>query len=387
MTADRTFYSLIAAGTALIGCCYGFARFAYGLFVPVFTDEFQLSSTVIGLIGSGSYVGYCAAITVALVFSDRVGARRMAVAAGVVATVGIVVVAVAPSAPVLAAGILLAGMSTGLASPPLATALAQRLSAERADRAQTIVNAGTGIGVVVSGPIAFALFDHWRVAWGTYGVLTVAVTVWVAFTLRNGPAADRGVRRDRRLAPGTARLLTASVLAGLGSIAIWNFGRDLISTSSGGDAVATSAWMLLGAAGIIGALGGSAVQRLGFRPTWVVTVSAMSAGTALLAVSREHTAGVLLSAGMFGAAYIGLTGLLLLWSTRLYPDSAAFGVGMSFFAIAAGQAIGAPVVGALIQSFGYTAAFLVFAVVGLMPAILSPASARTAPGAGVTARR
>lgn len=276
---------------------------------------------------------------------------------------------------------------SGLASPPLATALAQRLSAERADRAQTIVNAGTGIGVVVSGPIAFALFDQWRAAWVTYGLLTVAVTAWVAFALRNGPAADRRVREDRGFHPGTGRLLTASLLTGLGSIAVWNFGRDLISTGSGGDAVATTAWMVLGAAGIGGALGGSAVQRLGFRPTWVVTVSAMSAAPALLALSLDHTAGILLSAGMFGAAYIGLSGLLLLWSTRLYPESAAFGVGMSFFAIAAGQAIGAPVVGALIESFGYTAAFLMFAVVSLIPAVLSPASDRMAPGTGVTARR
>ncbi|ANI42811.1 YbfB/YjiJ family MFS transporter [Mycolicibacterium vaccae] len=267
---------------------------------------------------------------------------------------------------------------SGLASPPLATALAQRLSAERADRAQTIVNAGTGIGVVVSGPIAFALFDQWLAAWITYGLLTVAVTAWVAFALRNGPAAGRRVREDRGFHPGTGRLLTASLLTGLGSIAVWNFGRDLISTGSGGDAVATTAWMMLG---------GSAVQRLGFRPTWVVTVSAMSAAPALLALSLDHTAGILLSAGMFGAAYIGLSGLLLLWSTRLYPESAAFGVGMSFFAIAAGQAIGAPVVGALIESFGYTAAFLVFAVVSLIPAVLSPVSDRMAPGTGVTARR
>ena len=72
---SRSYYSLIGAGAALIGCCYGFARFAYGLFVPVFTDRFELNATVIGLVGAGSYVGYCAAITVALVYTHRVGAR------------------------------------------------------------------------------------------------------------------------------------------------------------------------------------------------------------------------------------------------------------------------------------------------------------------------
>ncbi|WP_349270383.1 MFS transporter [Mycolicibacterium parafortuitum] len=375
---SRSYYSLIGAGAALIGCCYGFARFAYGLFVPVFTDRFEMSATVIGLVGAGSYVGYCAAITVALVYSDRVGARRMAVAAGVVATVGILVVTAAQSAAVLAIGILVAGMSTGLASPPLASALAQRLSAERADRAQTIVNAGTGIGVVVSGPIALALLDQWRLAWAIYGAITVAVTAWVAFALRTGSQASRSSATvGRRFRPGTAGLLVASVLTGAGSIAIWNFGRDLIGAASGGDAIATAAWMLLGAAGIGGAFGGAAVHRLGFSRTWVATVTAMAAATAGLALAADHVAAILVSASVFGAAYIGLSGLLLLWGTRVYPDAAAYGVGLAFFAIAAGQAIGAPVVGALIESFGYQVAFLVFAAAGALSMLVRPASAAT----------
>lgn len=49
---------------------------------------------------------------------------------------------------------------------------------------------------------------------------------------------------------------------------------------------------------------------------------------------------VILAATMFGAAYITLTGLVLLWSTRLYPDRTSFGVGIAFFTIAAGQALG-----------------------------------------------
>ena len=115
---------MVGAGAALIGTCYGLARFAYGLFAPEFEAEFAISSAVSGVIGSGSYVGYCAAITGSFILTPRWGARRMAVLAGVVATLGIATVAVAPSAPVLAAGILVAGSSTGIASPPMAAAVA-----------------------------------------------------------------------------------------------------------------------------------------------------------------------------------------------------------------------------------------------------------------------
>ena len=75
---------------------------------------------------------------------------------------------------------------------------------------------------------------------------------------------------------------------------------------------------------------------------------------------------------MFGAAYIALTGLLLLWSTRLYPDRTSFGVGVAFFTIAAGQALGAPAAGALSDGVGPRSAFLVIAAIGLSAVALRP---------------
>lgn len=376
---QRTFYSLVAAGAALIGCCYGFARFAYGLFVPAFTEQFALTPSAIGVIGAGSYVGYCVAIVAALVLTDRLGARRTALAAGVVATAGLALVAVAPTAAVLAVGILIAGSSTGLASPPLAAAVAQRLTGDAADRAQTFVNAGTGVGVVVSGPIAYLLTDQWRVAWGVYALVAALVTGWIAIALRGetrGRLPRRGFGRWYR--PGTGALLSASLLGGLGSIAVWNFGRDVISQFHV-DGFATASWVLLGAAGIVGALGGDLVRHLGFRPAWIAVISAMSAATILLAVATQYTAVVLLAVTVFGAAYIGMTGLLLIWGTRTYPESASFGVGLAFFALAAGQALGAPLTGFLAESLGHTTALAVMATVGCVSVLLKPASRRSAP--------
>ena len=49
---------LTGAGLALIAACYGLARFAYGLFVPAFSDEFGLTAATAGAIASGSYAAY-----------------------------------------------------------------------------------------------------------------------------------------------------------------------------------------------------------------------------------------------------------------------------------------------------------------------------------------
>lgn len=368
----RPVYVLVGAGTALIACCYGFGRFSYGLFGPVFGETFGLSSTIAGVIGAGSYIGYCAAITASLLLTDRVGPRRVAVAAGVVATLGISIIALAPSAWVLAAGVLIAGCSTGIVSPPLAAAVAQHVPPATADRAQTVVNGGTGIGVVLSAPIALLLLSHWRAAWVVYAAVSAAVTVWVLLAV---PAnSQRAAKRvDPFWRPGTFGLLLASLLTGVGSVAVWTFGRDLIITVGGADATRSSLlWIVIGAAGIAGAFAGDAVQWIGLRWAWVAATVTMAVATASLAAAPANVVVMIVAATLFGGAYIALTGLVLLWSARLYPDSTSTGVGLSFFTLAAGQALGAPVAGALVDMVGGRAAFVAIAAVGLCALAVRP---------------
>ncbi|MER5212421.1 MFS transporter [Streptomyces sp. NPDC002838] len=371
-----TRWGLVCAGTALIGTCYGFARFAYGLFAPEFQDSFTISSTVSGVIGSGSYIGYCIAIVASLIFTERVGARRMAVAAGVVATVGTAMVALAPSTPVLAAGVLIAGSSTGLASPPMAAAVSRWVLSGIQDRAQSVVNAGTGIGVMVSGPIALLLIDQWRWAWGVFAVLAAAVTLWVHLVIpftSSEHSTDSGKPGHAR---GTAVMVLAAFLMGLGSVAVWTFGRDLITTvGDAGSLVSTSMWTVLGAAGFIGALSGDLVARAGLARSWTMVMITMAAATLLLALAPGSTVAAFAAAAVFGASYVCLCGLLLLWSTRIHPDRASFGVGVSFLMIAVGQSVGSPLAGALTDAAGGTSAFFTCAGIALLGAFVRPGRA------------
>ncbi|MCM0622796.1 MFS transporter [Nocardioides bruguierae] len=372
---------MVAAGAALIGICYGFARFSYGLFAPELQAEFDLTGAVSGVIGAGSYVGYCVAIVWSLVVTPRWGPRRVAGLAGLVATAGLVVVAVAPTAWLLAAGLLVAGSSTGIASPPLAAAVARWVRKPSQDRAQTLVNAGTGMGVLVSGPIAFALTDYWRWAWGTYAVGAAAVTWWIWVTMPGGRAlADGSSERSadepsscRRRASGESALplLLASFFMGLASVAVWTLGRELIVTE--GDANALLAglmWTLMGAAGIAGALSGPLVQRIGVTGSWSVLMIALAAATAGLALAPRSIAMIVIGAAVFGGAYIALTGVALLWATRIYPERTAYGVGASFLMIAVGQALGAPLAGIGGDRFGYSVVFYLCASVATAGALI-----------------
>ncbi|RAE74299.1 MFS transporter, partial [Burkholderia multivorans] len=93
---------------------------------------------------------------------------------------------------------LLAGSSTGIASPPLAHAVALFVRSGVRDRTQTVINAGTGAGVALAGPVALLTVGQWRLAWWAFAVIAAVVTVWVA---RAVPRRDEtGTQSNRRQA-------------------------------------------------------------------------------------------------------------------------------------------------------------------------------------------
>ena len=392
--AERPFVGavrLTAVGMALIAVCYGLARFAYGLFVPSFRAEFGLDATAVGVIASGSYIGYCVAVVLATVATTRWGARAVGVAAGATAAVGTGLVALAPSTPVLVVGVVLAGSSTGLASPPMAQAVAVHLSPggtqrsgaaapeaghSRQSRAQSVVNAGTGFGVLVSGPVALlAAGGQWRLAWAAFSVAAVAVTVWLARTIPSGGPARTAKDRiglAEVLPPGSGLMLLAAGVVGIGSAAVWTYGRELVSAAGLGDVTASVLWIVLGAAGLLGAFAGDLTTRLGPARCWSAAMLLLAAATVALALAPGLVVVAVLAFAVFGAVYIALTGFLLLWGTRVNPDRPALGVGAGFLLLALGQALGAPLLGVVADALGTPQAFLLAAGITVLGALARP---------------
>lgn len=371
---------LTVAGAALIAVCYGMARFAVGLFLPAFRAEFGLAAATAGAIASGGYAAYCVAILAASVATPRFGGRFVAIVAGIVATGGLTAIGLAPNAMILGLGVAAAGSSTGLASPPLAHVVARAVAVRYRDRVQTVINAGTGVGVLVSGPVALMVLQRWRIAWLVFAGLALVVTLCAAVAIPKAgriPAVDeeaRGSIFPRPVLPaGSARLHVAAALMGAASSAIWTFGRDVIETVGGLDAdQSTVAWIMLGAAGLIGALAGDAIAAIGLRRSWLMAMLVLATATWAVVVASGSPLQVGALFAAFGAAYIALTGLLLIWATRVYRGYPAAGVGLAFLMIAVGLTLGAPVVGVLIDEFGPGVAFGAAAALAVGGALLGP---------------
>ncbi|MEJ8281910.1 YbfB/YjiJ family MFS transporter [Pseudonocardia spirodelae] len=366
----RPWWATALLGAGVIALCYGFARYAYGLFVPRFTEAFALGPVAVGVLGGLSTTGYVLGLLAAPLLSAR-SARGSTVAAGLAATAGLLAMALAPGVAVFAAGIVVAGSGAGLASPGVAQLVVETVGRADRGRAQTWANTGTGAGLALTAS-APLLPGDWRPVWLGFALLAAATTAVTAWLLRRaGTGPDPGVAGPAGppaagRAGGTGALLLGAALLGAVSAPYWTFSTTRLAEAGVGPLVATAAWGAIGLVGLLGGAAGRAVERHGLRAVGLVVWTAWSAGIALLALPAPGVAGALVSAGLFGTGYMALTGLCILWAARLFPASPARGVTRAFLALGVGQTAAAPLAGALAGQIGLGATFAVTGAAGLL---------------------
>jgi predicted MFS family arabinose efflux permease len=298
--------------------------------------------------------------------------RAVVWAAAALAAAGAVLVGLSWSSASLATGVLVAGSAAGAASPGLVAAVGATVDGRRAGRMQAVVNSGTGVGVALVGAATLVAPDVWRPVWCAAAVGAVVTAAVVDRSARwpaapESPPASRGAG-ERSL----ARAGVAAAVAGIGSAAVWTFGRDLVTVTGGLPSRTTAAlWCLLGVAAVLGALSGDAVRVLGLRGAWVVTAVAAAVGTAALALAPGSVPVVAVAGALFGGAYTALSGVLIAWGTALRPHAAGRATAALFVALTAGQSVGALATGGL-SDVGPQAAFWVGAALLLVAAGVVP---------------
>lgn len=373
-------FPVAVGATALIAATYGLVRLAYGLLLPDVQSDLDLDVATAGMASAGASVVYCACAAAGFLLAARMPRALVAAAAGG-AALGAVGMAMAPNAAAFAWAAIVASSGAGLASPAL-VALLQRDRATRAHPGlQTVVNAGTGPGLVAAAVLALLLPD-WRLVWLV--AAGVALAAGLA-TLVPHRAAD--VEHARSAGPPSRSWLLAhapaiggALLLGIGSAAAWSFGRSIL-VDAGADATASLvAWIGIGVGGALVVPMSRALERLGPRRAWLATAGTTAVATGALALGASATPVAVLACVAFGWGYTAASGALIGWTASIEPERAAAGTAMLFVVLVLGQAVGAAAVGMIAEGIGLALSFAGASIVTILGAgaALVPARSRTA---------
>ncbi|CAM3510497.1 MULTISPECIES: MFS transporter [Saccharibacillus] len=363
--------SLIGPGMAMVAVCYAFARFAFALFLPDISREFELDAAAAGRMQSLSYLAYVLALIVSTATLRVIGQRGTILVTGACAIAGLTLIAAASDARMLSIGLFAAGLSTGWVSPVLGQLVARSLEPQRQNGANARINSGSGIGIVLSGLAAMIFAASWRGAYALFALVGVLTVAWLIFRLRGVPNERPRGGSLWSEARKSGRLLPASLIAGLGCAAYWTYLISHLQAEQHLSAqTAAGYWIAVGAAGIAGGSAGKIAAARGLRRVYRLGVALLSVSVALIPLSVPAIS--LLSALLFGAAYVLLTSLFILWGTGIPDASPSAQISLSFLALGVGQFAGSWLAGIWIEAVGYNAVFLLFALVLLIGLLFYP---------------
>lgn len=373
------------AGFFATAVAFGPARNGYGLFLPYFRQEFELSTELLGLIASGLYGGYLLALSAVGLMAARVGPRLPVLVGLLSAGLGMGLVALAPNAPLLATGVVLAGTSAGWSWAPYNDATDRAVPPRYRGRVLSIVSTGTTFGILVAGLVALAAGTSWRIAWLAFAAGAVAAVALNALVLSDDAGDSAGNKHSLSrpswswlLRSESAPLFAVALSFGLVSAFYFSFAVDLVA-SSGGFSLTSAGPVLfafVGVAGFTGLLTGDAISRFGLSWVLLVTLAFLGIAAFLMGVAPSSWPAVAVSASLFGAGVMVMSALLSVWSSAVFPEQPSTGFSTILFAFGVGLVVGPAALGVLAASLGLKTAFLATAALALFSMLARPASGK-----------
>ncbi|MEU4838868.1 YbfB/YjiJ family MFS transporter [Nocardia testacea] len=347
----------LAFGTA---SALGFARFAYGLLLPVMRDDQGWSSAAAGIPATANGLGYLLGALATPLLARRFGTTwvfrggTVLTAAALAATGGggdyLLLLLLRAAAGAAGAAVFISG---GV----LAAHLAVRAGS---GTPITVYFAGTGLGVVLSGiglPLTGA---HWQLAWFGLGAAAAvaAVVSWtacdepapVAAPVPATPRAGRARWRALRSTVPAYALFAAGYITYITFLSAYLLGR------SASTAEVVGVWGTVGLAAITGpALWRRPIAHRPGNRVLAGALAALSGGAALTLVS-SNAAVTLTAAAVYGATFMTVPAVVTAivknhtravdWTPTLAFCTAVF---------AAGQTVGPWAAGALADRLGASA--------------------------------
>lgn len=372
---DRAEIRVGLGGATVVGVAFGMARYAYGLTLPSVRSEFGLSELLLGLIASGTFVGYLIGLVSVPRLSARRGPRAPTTVGGVCGVVGCATVALAPSAEVLAAGAVLSGAAAGWVWAPysdIVTAVAPR---RHQPALLAVITTGTSAGLVALAALGMlGASTSWRLTWAG---ISVAAAVATVLNLRTVPrpkppderadSSQRSLWRRAMVAP-----LGYSVLFFAAITVYFTYATDAARNAGLAASVVPVLFGLVGVGGLVALSTGRMTRAVGSPVVGGTSACAVAGALTLLGLGRTSLTLVLASALLLGVGFMVGSSVLAVWTAEVVPDRPGEGF-TTALVVGAVTSIATPaLMGALIPLLGLPTLLVLVAAVAAGGAVILP---------------
>ncbi len=185
---------IVICGSLTLFCCFGLARFAFGMLLPGMRQTLELSYAQMGYLGTGNFFGYLLSIAATPWLVGRLRPRLTIVMGLLLIVLSLAFLAVSQSYLQALFCYAWTGFGSGLANIASMVLIAYWFERSRRGRAAGLMVLGNGIGIILSGLLVpwlsgYYAEDGWRIGWGLVAVITAVILCLVGAILRNRPEA------------------------------------------------------------------------------------------------------------------------------------------------------------------------------------------------------
>jgi predicted MFS family arabinose efflux permease len=362
----------LAATTAV---SQSFGRFTYSVLYTEIRDDFGLSNTAAGGIGSLNLVGYLLGSLIVAFGIGRLGLLRTAKCGLGGVTVGLALLTWSPTTSVVILALVITGVAASgvwVAAPVLATNI---LGPERQGTAIGWVSAGVGAGFVAACIFDVTMSD-WRSVYRIETLIGIACLSLLFLAVRDPSSvtfATSPSPKTLRQIPGWLNLCATYAMFAIGASLAMTFTVALLEEDAGYEARSASLiYSLIGVGMLIGGfLMGWLSDRVGRNSAQLLSLAVMAASCVLIATGHEF--GATVATMLFGVAFAGVVTSVTAKVSR-HLDAEAFGAAYAVVTIVfgAGLAIGPQLGGVIADSSGsFRPALLLAALCAIVGLVLT----------------
>ena len=363
----------------VVAISYGLARYSFGLFLPTIRIDLDISVSLVSTIISASYIGYLISTIVASNLSGKVGPRVLVFTGGMLASIGMALIATTSSVWLMGFGVLIAGMSPGLVYPPLSDAITRLVTHNQRDWVYSVVNSGTSIGIMLCVPLALTFSQDWRLIYGSFAIFSAIITIWASLIVPTGAFI---MNTQEKVVTVTIKwlfnqqslpLFLSALIYGIASAVPWTFAPGLLQEiGQHSPSQVAVFWFVLGVGGLLGGAAAKFIGHAGLTITLYSGLMISLSSIAFLALWPDIPIIISFCATLFGASFILVTGLYGVWAMHVFSERPSAGFGLVFLIISLGQFVGTLAGGTLIDFQGYTVTFVAATAIGAFAFLLKP---------------